>query len=227
MQALKENDIATMAARLPKKANKKQAFEALKRLIHSADNQNSDDQAALISELYSHFLPAETKISSKNALNDFYWLAQATANATRPNLAHIVSTGSELVATDGKILFMVEDNSYDDGFYNIEKQKLNLDLTFPNVKQVIPNYNSDNFICVHGMPDYTIEFEDNIKLYHFNLDGTIYKLNKSYIDMAIAGNESNFEMHFVRPSIDGAQNQTIAITMGNRLAVMMPMRGGK
>jgi len=198
------NEIATLATKLHKKTNRKEAYDIVRSAI---ENDGVLDQYAL-ANLYSFFIPNTPKVKT-----DFQWVHTAiSTEATRYYLNYVYVADGEMVATDGHRLHLAK-TELENGFYDKAGNKVEVDATFPDYHRVIPEPAKPySWVAAHCE---VREIGDNGLAYILTNGAGV---NKKYWDIASQGADVvDFDM------ADEATPLRMDFENG-RLAVVMPMR---
>jgi len=194
------NEIATIANRI-KKPNKSMAFDIIKSIIENNGQINEHDTV----KLYAFFLPP----IPANPKTPEQWISKAVAKKDiRSYLNQMHVSNGRLVATDGHRLHFT-DTDLDDGYYDQNLNKLDIEDRYPDIERVIPA----------DLPVYHVDKMDLV----VSGNMTAYKINnshyqKKYIDQALSGLDN--------PVFHCADNDDskLLISDGNRHAVIMPCK---
>jgi len=207
----KINEIATLAFKQGK-INKKGAFNVVKGLI---DGEELDDIA--LSILYSFFTPP-APAKCKAAIQ---WIGKARSKEdTRYYLKEVYVNTEHIVACDGHRLHLtLNKDNLEEGYYNSELIKIDLDATYPDYRRVIPDHKE---VAVWTKPDAEIVLRDSFngtpqECYKLDHGGYV---NRKYWDAARNGND------LIHYKYDTATDPVILIEpygKGSK-AVVMPMR---
>lgn len=157
--------IATQANAL-KNVNKKEAHCLLVDLVNNLPTHLIDENDAILSTLYRHFLPATPKQPKTDFDAACLFMAK---NDTRDYLNFVyVDENRCLCATDGNALTRINlDSQLDPGFYDKAKNRIELDYKYPDFDRVCvrdtnaPNVDlsavkSENTVNVFGVQAYRL-----------------------------------------------------------------------
>ena len=194
------NNIATLASK-QKKPNKEKAFNTLKDIIKTG----ADDEK--LATLYSFFIPP---IPAKSKTLE-HWVAKALAKKDiRDYLKYLYVTKGIMVATDGHRLHCSPIN-LDDGFYNSQLSKIDVNYNYPDIRRVIPN--EKDMTRFNG--ELMLSDKEGLSVYKLE---DVY-IQKTYFDDAMSGiTEPEIYLH-------GSIDQVLIKDRNSaRFAVVMPIK---
>lgn len=226
-----EEMVADMARSVPHRSKKVDAFNALRRVIHSLEDAEAPDEVGLdLARLYAHFLPPLPK-RPKTA---FDWCAKAMAkNDVRHYLNFVHVTTDEIQATDGHRLHIAPNTDrLEPGYYGAEGVRLHAPeySRFPDTQRVRPTPDREGrrwyVLAAADLKTGSMTPEKGNVLHWYELpthdDESPQRvhINKAYLDALVSMDPSER----VRFNVGGMGDSVLVELSGDRLAVLMPLR---
>lgn len=208
------NEIATCAAHFGFKTNKKAAYELLIKLIKQEETriESGGELFLQLVKLYSFFSPPPGKLKTP-----FQWVNMAVdKKGKRYNLRHVYVEDGTMIATDGHRLHRLP-TDLDNGFYDKNSVRIEVDASFPNYHRVIPEMKGERHTWTRAGCDVIAAHSANTtEIYKLPNGDTV---NKKYWDAATLGEDS---IDFYQDEKYGPVR--IVFEDPDKIAVVMPGR---
>ena len=197
------------------KVSKKCANGLLENIINNMTEQELSDKMIYLGRLYSYFLPAIPALAKTDF--DLARKYQAKKDVRYYLNSVYVNDKGQIQSTDGHKLVQFKENSgMEPGYYDDNKQKLDIDARYPDVERVkVKNARSlelDSviktcFINSHGTASYLLYLEE-IRVV----------IDKSYYDLAVKHAKPGCNLLFVD------RQTSITFDDCDKIQLIMPIR---
>lgn len=213
------NEIATIASRMYARTSCTQdAINHIKTIM--ADDHYT---AEFLAPIYAYMIRRDKAPSKKAATDSFAWVYSAVGKKyIHSSLTHTYSDGRRLIGTDGATLHVAYDVVLPAGWYDRNGVRLDDSVhkggRYPEIDRVIPQDDLVTWDTAIGELELIVPEDKTPSVYKMPCGRLI---NAEYLRNAVAGVPDRFEY---RAQAD--TDRAIKIEYGQRVAVIMPVRGG-